>query len=598
MRHSRLFHGLIGSALVLAVVLTGLLETEQAVGAANFPPSIPKPIGIVSVHVPAVLSTAVNGRHASSTQTPYLFPALGSCGHFGFCWAPGEPTLAVGPSDIVETVNDQAAVFSKAGRQLADFDFESFWTGGTQVQCGDPRVIYLRPDNRFAISCNDPAANVNRFAISKSGDPTGGWWKYSIGPWVDGDKILATSDKFVLAGNDTTGRTTEDIYVYNKADVLSGLANPKVVHLTTAHSQVYQAVVEQTYTSNGYMVNTTQCPGCVEWLARITGTPAAGNVALREIDLGVTSDAAPLDAAVPGGSINVNGGTYDAVYETETSDNKPVIQYSTADLCGTRDCIVSGRIDLSGPTPVRVYERSIGATGWDYTYGAAGLDAAGHVFEAYSRSNASTTPGAAVVGPGWNVTLQPATAGTTSCSTNQTPPCDERWGDYLGTAIDPSSPSSVWVTGLYQLGSGLFGWGTVIAKVSLLIADMQVSVTGPASITKGGNGTYAVTVTNNGPDTSSAVNLQDTVPTGTTFVSETQTSGPTFNCSNPSAGGTGQTSCTLASMSKATTATFKFVYHLPASSTAPSIMDTARVSSKTDDPITSNNTFIVITPVS
>src|ERR1700693_5968762 len=89
MRHSRFFHGLIGSALALAVVLTGLLETEQTAGAANFTPSTPKPIGIVSVHVPAVLATRVNGRHASSTQTPYLFPALGSCGHFGFCWAPG-----------------------------------------------------------------------------------------------------------------------------------------------------------------------------------------------------------------------------------------------------------------------------------------------------------------------------------------------------------------------------------------------------------------------------------------------------------------------------------------------------------------------------
>ena len=55
---------------------------------------------------------------------------------------------------------------------------------------------------------------------------------------------------------------------------------------------------------------------------------------------------------------------------------------------------------------------------------------------------------------------RPPASGTTSCSSGQSPPCDERWGDYLGTAIDPSNPSNVWVSGLYQASSGGFGWGT------------------------------------------------------------------------------------------------------------------------------------------
>jgi hypothetical protein len=100
------------------------------------------------------------------------------------------------------------------------------------------------------------------------------------------------------------------------------------------------------------------------------------------------------------------------------------------------------------------------------------MDAAGQVFEAYSRSNASNAPGAAARGPGFAVTLQPATPGASSCSSGQTPPCDERWGDYVSTAIDPSDPASVWVTGLYQLthgpfGSGAYDWATIIAKVGV-----------------------------------------------------------------------------------------------------------------------------------
>jgi hypothetical protein len=378
---------------------------------------------------------------------------------------------------LVETVNTQAAVYDKGtGAQLALYHFESFWTGGTTDECVDPRTIYLPGDNRFAISCTDITNGTSpmRFAISATSDPTGPWYKFAApnASFLDQDKILATSDKFIIAGNSTG--TTEDIYVYNKSDVLSGVATPVVVHLTTAHSNLYQAAVEQTYTANGYLIATY--PGSDEWLATVGGTPAAGNVSLRETDLGPTTNTPPQEPVVPGGSIgdgDLDGRAYDAVYEAVTPGHKKVIQYSTADQCGSplRDCVVSARIDLSGKTPVRQYEKSIGQKGWDYTYGAVGLDAAGHVYEAYSRSNASNDPGAAALGPGFNVTLQAATPGASSCSSTQPPPCNERWGDYLSAAIDPSDPSSVWVTGLYQPTNGPFGggaddWATIIAKVS------------------------------------------------------------------------------------------------------------------------------------
>jgi hypothetical protein len=121
--------------------------------------------------------------------------------------------------------------------------------------------------------------------------------------------------------------------------------------------------------------------------------------------------------------------------------------------------------------PVLSYNDLIGAPGWDYTYGAVGLDRNGDVFEVYSRSSSSAAPGTAVLATGYDVVLQPAVAGTTSCSSGQSPPCDDRWGDYLGTAIDPSDPNSVWVSGLYQVSDGPYGWGTIIAKVSMFGPD-------------------------------------------------------------------------------------------------------------------------------
>jgi hypothetical protein len=404
--------------------------------------------------------------------------------------------VAVGPKDIVETVNTEAAVYDKATHaQLALYHFESFWTGGTNEQCVDPRAIYLPTDDRFAISCTDRTNNGTgpvRFAISASGDPTGAWYRYTVPntSFLDQDKIEATSDKFIVSGNNSGNE--EDIYVYNKSDVLSGVANPTVVHVATAQSNLYQAAVQQSYTSNGYLVATY--PRSDVWLATVSGTPAGGNVQLTETDLGANSATMPVDPIVPQGKIgggDLDGRVYDAVFETETSDHKPVIQFSTADQCGSpaADCVLSARIDLSGSVPVLKYEHSFGHAGWDYTYGAVGLNAAGKVFEAYSRSNASNAPGAAVLGPGFDVTLQPADPGS-GCGSTATPPCDERWGDYLSAAIDPSAPSTVWVSGLYQLangpfgGSGVFAWGTIIQKVTLLPTTSIIIPTNGASLSK------------------------------------------------------------------------------------------------------------------
>src|SRR5207244_2572600 len=101
------------------------------------------------------------------------------------------------------------------------------------------------------------------------------------------------------------------------------------------------------------------------------------------------------------------------------------------------------------------------------------------------------------VGPGFDVTLQPPAGGTSSCSGGQTPPCDERWGDYLGAAIDPSDPTSVWVSGPYQASSGTYGWGTVIAKVSATTFSLPTVTTGSASSLTGTSATVTGTVNPN-----------------------------------------------------------------------------------------------------
>jgi hypothetical protein len=489
----------------------GLARGAAALIAVTFPAALmfspPIAAGASSGHRqekdPGVRVTTIRAAHPGFAPQAQAveFQGLGPTEQYGgsfYSFTPGEPSVAVGPSDIVETVNEAAAVFDKSGHKVAEFDFGTFW-GGTDADptfCTDPRALYLA-SGQFAISCSDNTSGVKnpmRFAISKTSDPTGAWYLYAAPntAFLDQDKIVATSDKFIIAGNTSS---TEVMYVYNLADVESGVSNPKVITRTATMSNIYEAVVEQTLVSQAYFVSSF--PGNSLYLATVTGTPSAGNVKLKETHISASDFPAPQNPQVPGGSYDGGDGrVLDAVYEVEGSDGKPVIQYSSTRLCGTRDCLTSARIDLSGTKPVLKDDTLVGEPGWDYTYGAVGLDATGNVFEAYSRSNVSTTPDSGVLGPGFDVTLQPSTPGSSLTCTSS--PCFERWGDYLQTAIDPSDTTSVWVTGLYQSGNSGFAWGTVIAKVSTTTYALPAVVTGAASKVTGTSAALAATVNPNG----------------------------------------------------------------------------------------------------
>ncbi|HEY0160209.1 MAG TPA: hypothetical protein VGF28_23185 [Thermoanaerobaculia bacterium] len=93
---------------------------------------------------------------------------------------------------------------------------------------------------------------------------------------------------------------------------------------------------------------------------------------------------------------------------------------------------------------------------------------------------------------------------------------------------------------------------TVTAQTGL-----DVTKTGPAAAPAGTDVTYTVSVTNAGPSDAASVTLTDGVPPQTTFVSATQTSGPTFTCDDT-------ITCTIGVLPAGATATFTFVFQIDA----------------------------------
>jgi hypothetical protein len=93
--------------------------------------------------------------------------------------------------------------------------------------------------------------------------------------------------------------------------------------------------------------------------------------------------------------------------------------------------------------------------------------------------------------------------------------------------------------------------------------DLTLTKTGPSLSHNNSDVTYTITVTNPGPNTATNASFTDTLPNSVpvgfpmTFVSFTQDTGPTWNCSQ---GAT--TTCTLASLPPGTS-TFSLVGHVP-----------------------------------
>jgi uncharacterized repeat protein (TIGR01451 family) len=127
-------------------------------------------------------------------------------------------------------------------------------------------------------------------------------------------------------------------------------------------------------------------------------------------------------------------------------------------------------------------------------------------------------------------------------------------------------------------------------------ADLMTTNTAAASVTPGGNLTYTIKVTNQGPAAAQSLSLTDAIPANTTFVSFTAPSG--WTPTTPAVGGTGTIAATTAALAPGATATFSLVVQVdPTTSDGTSLADIATAAAATNDPNLANNTAMASTPV-
>jgi len=129
---------------------------------------------------------------------------------------------------------------------------------------------------------------------------------------------------------------------------------------------------------------------------------------------------------------------------------------------------------------------------------------------------------------------------------------------------------------------------TTILVEPATAADLSVTMTAaPTPVFVASNLSYAIRVTNLGPQTATGVTVSDTIPAGTTLVSATW---PFGTCT-----GTTTLSCALGSISAGSTVTVTVVVTSPL---APgTISNTASATTTGTDPVSTNNSATVVTVV-
>jgi hypothetical protein len=114
------------------------------------------------------------------------------------------------------------------------------------------------------------------------------------------------------------------------------------------------------------------------------------------------------------------------------------------------------------------------------------------------------------------------------------------------------------------------------------IADLSISMFGPAQVSAGSVASFTVQLTNNGPNDAQDVELAVAGATAATYMSESQSGGPAFTCVPPGSSRTGGSSCTIATLPVNATAVFVFLYQVdPAAGEDTVVSNTATVSSAT-----------------
>ncbi|MGJ8637673.1 MAG: GC-type dockerin domain-anchored protein [Phycisphaerales bacterium] len=403
-------------------------------------------------------------------------------------WSPPDPTLAVGPNHIVETVNAAIAFYDKNGNQTFSSHLGTPGNPGFFETVGassnfvfDPKCFYDHKSGRFVVIALETIGDTESWidiAISDDSDPNGVWYKYrtfsviEIGNsdyWVDYPGFGFDDNAFYVTGN---------LFLLNgPGDGFKGplfRVFPKGPMLNGDPVELFDIAPQ-----SGASVQVAQMFGDAPACAFVS-RQSATQLRVWTIDDALTSPSirstivsglAPAngpsqDAPNPGGgsistldgrlmNVHVRDGNLYTAHGIDGPPGQTVARWYHLDL---RDFLTD---HTSSPQLVQQGDVTDGM-GRHFFFPAIYSDNQNRVGMIMSRSSASEFASVQVSGrlptDDLGTMSEPIQLAIGDTGTGG------RWGDYLDIAIDPNNDKTFWIVGMYAKN---FGWQTWIDSFSV-----------------------------------------------------------------------------------------------------------------------------------
>jgi hypothetical protein len=515
---------------------------------------------------PVVQSAPVGAAAPAATNS---FDGLGEGftgpqGAFSVDTAPPDTTFAVGPSHIVEMVNSSFAILNKGGAVLYGPATNNTLFGGFGGFCestndGDPIVRYDSMADRWILS---QFANVRSssgpylecVAVSKTGDPTGAYNRYSFqfSKFADYPKLAVWPDGYYVTYNLFSGNTFSgtETCAMDRSKMMQGLAASQQCFTTSTSylgllaSDVDGSRPPPAGEPNLVVALGTTSTSLATWRFHVDWANPANTTFTGPSAMTVAS----YSTACSGGACIPQPGTTDVL---DSLADRLMFRLAYRNLGDHESFVVTHAVTAGSGAGARWYElRPLGGGVAVYQQGtyapdansrwmsSAAMDRSGDIGLGFSASGASLHPSVRYTGRLAGDPAGQMTQGEGSLvdgGGSQLFEPRNRWGDYSNMDVDPANGCTFWYSNEYLAVDGTFNWHTRIGSFSLpgcgttQANDFSLSATPWAvALTAGASATSTVsTAVTSG--SAQAVSLSASgLPSGTTA---------TFSPSSVTAGG-------------------------------------------------------------
>jgi len=423
-----------------------------------------------------------------------FWPAIGATG-----WQPADPTCAVGPSHVAVTANEQIAFYTKTGSQVLSQSLQTFFSRPSGNSVFDPRVLWDRLNQRWIVIADENGSNLGTIdlAVSKSSDPLGGFWVYTINVtqtisgqnyWMDYPGFGYNKDAYIITGNMfgfSSGFNGVQFVVIPKTPTLTGNSFTASYFTDTAGASAQVADVADSTLDRAYC--------CSVFGASAMRVYAFSNVGSSPT-LNMTTVAVPSfgsPAAVPSTPGSLSAVDY-RLFEVAYRNGRLVMSHNTTSISGGSTRVRWYEINTnnypSGAPSLVQSGELLASSPFTYHMGAVNRNGYGDIAAIFTRSSSTTAPEAFAAGR--KTSDAAGTMGTpfllaSSAGTGYGSTGTNRWGDYFGVSVDPVDQATFY--GVAMVGNASNGWQTVVNSWIVTPPAQLSSVSLTPSTTIGGS---------------------------------------------------------------------------------------------------------------